>query len=152
MVPRGLATPVKDVGGSTTGLGAVDTTAAAQALCINSPLSCCTSTFCNTHHHRQVRPLLQHIITDRSDPCYNTSPQTNQTAAPTLHHRQVRQLLQHITTDRSDSCYNTPPQTGQTAAKTHHHRQVRQLLQHASPQAGHSAATTQITTDRSDFF
>ena len=175
MVPRGLATPVKDVGGSTTGLGAVDTTAAAQALCINSPLSCCTSTFCNTHHHRQVRPLLQqssqtgqiaatthhhrqvrpplqHITTGRSDHCYNTSSQTGQIPATTHHHRQIRQLLQHFTTDRSDSCYNTPPQTGQTAAKTHHHRQVRQLLQHASPQAGHSAATTQITTDRSDFF
>ena len=132
-------------------------------------------TTATTHHHRQVRSLLQHITTDRSDHRYNTSPQAGQTTATTHHHRQVRSLLQHITTDKSDSCSNTSPQTGQTAATTHHHRQVRQqlkhtttgksdscynthhhrqvtvLLQHKSPQTGQtSSSSTHITTGRSD--
>ena len=98
MAPRGLATPVTDVGGSTTGVGAADTAAAAQALCINSPLSCCTSTFCNTHHrqlyntHHHRQWLVQH--TSPKTVVQYTSPQTvtqhtsPQTMVNTHYHKQ----------------------------------------------------------------
>ena len=125
MDPRGLATPVTDVGGSTTGVGAADTAAAAQALCINSPLSCCTSTFCNTHHrqlyntHHHRQWVVQHTS---QAAVQHTSPQTVSGTT----HITTDSFTTCITTDSGTIHITTDSCTTQVTRQwhnTHHHRQ-----------------------------